>query len=204
MTRRIGLTGGIACGKSTVAEMLHAAGAHVLDADGIARDLVVPGSPALQAIIAHFGPALLGAGGELDRAALRARIFRDPEAKLWLEALLHPRIRETFIARSEEIERQHPRAPVVWVVPLLVENGYRALLDQILVIDCPRTVQVERLRARPGWTAEQITAVMAAQCDRAERIAAADWVIPNDGTLARLEARVAAYLRSLQGTSGFA
>ena len=200
MALRIGLTGGVACGKSTVAGMLKAAGAHVLDADVIARELVVPGSPALQAIITHFGPAFLGEDGCLDRAALRARIFADPAAKIWLEALLHPLIRASFITASDALTRRHPQALVVWVVPLLVENGYRPLLDQVLVVDCPRSVQIERLRARPGWTEEQISAVLAAQCDRATRNAAADWIISNEGSLAELQTQVALYLRHLRGT----
>ncbi|MHB8115158.1 MAG: dephospho-CoA kinase [Acidithiobacillus ferrivorans] len=200
MALRIGLTGGVACGKSTVAEMLKAAGAQVLDADAIARELVVPGSPALQAIITHFGPAFLGEDGCLDRAALRARIFADPAAKIWLEALLHPLIRASFISTSNAWSRRHRQALIVWVVPLLVENGYRPLLDQVLVVDCPRSVQIERLRARPGWTEGQISAVLAAQCDRAVRNAAADWIIPNEGSLPELQTQVARYLRHLQGT----
>ena len=204
MALRIGLTGGVACGKSTVAEMLKAAGAHVLDADVIARELVAPGSPALQAIIAHFGPAFSARGGGLDRAALRARIFADPAAKTWLEALLHPLIRSTFITASAALAEQYPQTPLVWVVPLLVENDYRPLLDQVLVVDCPRSVQVERLRARPGWTKEQVTAVLAAQCDRAARNAAADWIITNGGTLTELQTQVGLYLRHLRGTGRFA
>ncbi|BBF65004.1 dephospho-CoA kinase [Acidithiobacillus sp. 'AMD consortium'] len=204
MALRIGLTGGVACGKSTVAEMLKAAGAHVLDADVIARELVAPGSPALQAIIAHFGPAFVAPGGGLDRAALRARIFADTAAKTWLEALLHPLIRATFITASAALAEQHPQTPLVWVVPLLVENDYRPLLDQVLVVDCPRSVQVERLRARPGWTKEQVTAVLAAQCDRAARNAAADWIITNEGTLTELQTQVGLYLRHLRGTGRFA
>ncbi|MBU2731973.1 dephospho-CoA kinase [Acidithiobacillus ferridurans] len=204
MALRIGLTGGVACGKSTVAEMLKAAGAHVLDADVIARELVAPGSPALQAIIAHFGPAFAAPGGGLDRAALRARIFADTAAKTWLEALLHPLIRATFITASAALAEQHPQTPLVWVVPLLVENDYRPLLDQVLVVDCPRSVQVERLRARPGWTKEQVTAVLAAQCDRAARNAAADWIITNEGTLTELQTQVGLYLRHLRGTGRFA
>ena len=204
MALRIGLTGGVACGKSTVAEMLKAAGAHVLDADVIARELVAPGSPALRAIIAHFGPAFSAPGGGLDRAALRARIFADPAAKTWLEALLHPLIRATFMTASAALAEQHPQTPLVWVVPLLVENDYRPLLDQVLVVDCPRSIQVERLRARPGWTKEQVTAVLAAQCDRAARNAAADWIITNEGTLTELQTQVGLYLRHLRGTGRFA
>ncbi|WP_298167263.1 dephospho-CoA kinase [Acidithiobacillus sp.] len=200
MALRIGLTGGVACGKSTVAEILKAAGAQVLDADAIARELVVPGSPALQAIIAHFGPTFLGEDGGLDRAALRARIFSDPAAKVWLEALLHPLIRASFITASDALSRRHPQSLLVWMVPLLVENGYRPLLDQVLVVDCPRSQQMERLRARPGWTEGQISAVLAAQCDRVARNAAADWIIPNEGSLAELQAQVALYLRHLRGT----
>jgi dephospho-CoA kinase len=200
MVLRIGLTGGVGCGKSTVAGMLKAAGAHVLDADAIARELVAPGSPALQAIIAHFGPTFLGGDGCLDRAALRARIFADPAAKIWLEALLHPLIRASFITASDALSRRHPQALMVWVVPLLVENGYRPLLDQVLVVDCPRSLQIERLRARPGWTEEQISAVLAAQCDRVARNAAADWIISNEGSLAELQTQVDLYLRHLRGT----
>ena len=200
MALRIGLTGGAGCGKSTVAGMLKAAGAHVLDADAIARELVAPGSPALQTIIAHFGPTFLYENGCLDRAALRARIFADPAAKTWLEGLLHPLIRACFIAASDAWTTSHPQALIVWVVPLLVENGYRPLLDQVLVVDCSRSLQIERLRARPGWTEEQISAVLAAQCDRVTRNATADWMVSNEGSLAELQAQVTLYLRHLRGT----
>lgn len=204
MSVRVGLTGGVACGKSTVAEMLRGFGAHIIDADEIARELVLPGQPALQAILAQWGPQYLKKDGTLDRAALRALVFSDSAAKKWLEALLHPQIRQTFIARSKYLEMNNPEAIIVWVVPLLIENDYLSLVDTVLVIDCPQSVQVQRLQARTGWSDAQISAVLAAQCDRDQRNAAADQVIVNDGSLDSLQNAIIAYADALKKSRGFA
>lgn len=177
---RIGLTGGVASGKSTVAEMLGDLGAHILDADCLARELVEPGQPALEAIVQHWGGEYLQADGCLDRPRLRALVFGDPAARKWLEALLHPQIRQLFLERSQQLQKNQPAAIIVWVVPLLVENHYQPLLDQVLVVDCPRPLQIARLQQRPGWSAEQIEAVLAAQLERTQRNAVADYVISNE------------------------
>ncbi|WP_414040359.1 dephospho-CoA kinase [Acidithiobacillus sp. M4-SHS-6] len=201
---RIGLTGGVASGKSTVAEMLEDLGAHILDADRLARELVEPGQPALEAIVQHWGSECLQADGCLDRARLRARVFGDPAARKWLEALLHPQIRQLFLERSQQLQNSRPEAIIVWVVPLLVENHYQPLLDQILVVDCPRPLQIARLRKRPGWSAEQIEAVLAAQLPRAQRNAAADYIIHNEKDLSSLRKAVLDFWSILHKGHGFA
>ncbi len=204
MSLRIGLTGGIACGKSTVAAMFEKLGAHILDADLIARELVEPGQPALAAIVQQWGSQYLCPDGSLDRQRLRALIFTDPYAKQWLEALLHPQIRSTLIMRSQSLQASLPQAVLVWVVPLLMESKYQSLVDQTLVVDCPSSLQMERLRARPGWGSGQIQAVLAAQYGRAERNAEADHVMVNDGDFESLQKAVYAYWQSLHKSAEFA
>jgi dephospho-CoA kinase len=201
---RLGLTGGVASGKSTVAEMLHGLGAHILDADLMARELVAPGQPAFAEIVRQWGPQYLLADGCLNRSLLRDRIFSDPAAKKWLESLLHPQIRQLLLDRSQSLQKDLPEAVIVWVVPLLVENHYQALLDQVLVIDCPSSLQIERLQSRPGWSGPQIEAVLAAQLPRAERNAAADHVISNEQDLQALREAVLDYWNTLHKARGFA
>ncbi len=202
MAWRIGLTGGLACGKSTIAAWMAEAGAHIIDADLLAREIIGPGTPALAAIAAHFGPQMLNPQGILDRAALRQRVFADAEARAWLEALLHPPIRAAMIARSAAIAAAHPDALIVWVVPLLVEGGYGALVDQVVVVDCPPEQQIARVKARSDWSDGQIRAVLAAQCDRATRLAAADVVIDNSGPPAAAHRQLREFLATLLLDSG--
>ena len=197
MAWRIGLTGGLACGKSTIAAWLAEAGAHIIDADLLAREIVRPGTPALEAIVAHFGPQILNPQGVLDRAALGRRVFADALARAWLEALLHPAIRVAMIAASARIAAAHPDALIVWVVPLLVEGGYGALVDQVVVVDCLPEQQIARVKARSDWSDAQIRAVLAAQCDRATRLAAADVVIDNSGPPAAAHRQLREYLATL-------
>lgn len=197
MAWRIGLTGGLACGKSTIAAWMAEAGAHIIDADLLAREIVRPGTPALEAIVAHFGPQILNPQGVLDRAALRRRVFADAQARAWLEALLHPAIRAAMIAASARIAAAHPDALIVWVVPLLVEGGYGALVDQVVVVDCPPEQQIARVKARSDWSDAQIRAVLAAQCDRATRLAAADVVIDNSGAPAAAHGQLREFLATL-------
>ncbi|MBU2842692.1 dephospho-CoA kinase [Acidithiobacillus thiooxidans] len=201
---RIGLTGGVASGKSTVAEMLRTLGAHILDADLMARELVEPGQPAFAEIVRQWGPQYLQADGCLDRSLLRERIFSDPAAKKWLESLLHPQIRQLFLDRSQSLQKDLSEAVIVWVVPLLVENHYQVLLDQVLVIDCPNALQIERLQLRPGWSNAQIEAVLAAQLPRAERNAAADYVINNEKDVQALHEAVLVYWEAVHKVCGFA
>ena len=175
---RIGLTGGIGSGKSTVALLLERQGAALVDTDAIARHLTLPGGTAIESIRAAFGADFITADGALDRARMRALAFSDPCAKRRLEAILHPLI-------GTETERQAgatQAAPaVVFDVPLLVESGrWRARVDKVLVVDCLEATQVRRVVARSGWTAPAVQAVLAQQASRAQRRACADAVIFND------------------------
>jgi dephospho-CoA kinase len=186
---RIGLTGGIGSGKSTVAAMLVARGAKLVDTDAIARSIAEPGGAAMPALEAEFGPSILTAEGGMDRARMRERVFSDAKAKKRLEGILHPLI-------GAECEHQaasaRPGQPVVFDVPLLVESKrWRAIVDRVLVIDASEPTQLERVIARSGWTPDAVRAVIAQQAHRALRRAAADAVIYNDGLgLAELSSHV--------------
>jgi dephospho-CoA kinase len=175
---RVGLTGGIGSGKSTVAQWLAGLGAQVVDSDAISRDLTAAGGAALPALAAVFGPDIVGPDGALDRSRMRALAFADTQARRKLEGVLHPMI-------AAETERQASAAggrPVVFDVPLLVESGHwRRRVDRVLVIDCSEATQIERVSARPGWSEVMARAVVAQQATRAARRAIADAVIFNDG-----------------------
>jgi dephospho-CoA kinase len=188
---RVALTGGIASGKSTVADAFAALGVAVIDTDAIAHALTAPGQPAVRSIAEALGPDVLDARGHLDRARLRARVFADPAQRARLEAILHPLI-------LAEMDRRSALAPGPYhivVVPLLFEAGLEGRFDRVLVVDAPESAQIERLRARDGETEEGAARILAAQTSRAERLARADDVIVNDGTPADLAARVAALHR---------
>jgi dephospho-CoA kinase len=186
-TFRVGLTGGIASGKSLAAELFAAHSVPVVDTDVIARELVVPGQAGLEAIVERFGAELLTADGTLDRAEMRRRIFADPVARDALETLLHPLIR----ARTLQLAESQPGPYQLIVVPLLVETGFADLVDRVLVIDCPQALQRSRLIARDTESAGSADAMIAAQASRAERLAVADDVIVNDGTPVELEQSIA-------------
>lgn len=178
MLRRIGLTGGIGSGKSTVAALLVAQGAVLVDTDAIARSIAQPGGIAMPALEAAFGPGVIAPDGGMDRAAMRQIVFADAGAKTRLESILHPLI-------GAETRRQAaaagPDAVVVFDVPLLVESGrWRAMVDRVLVVDAREQTQLERVIARSGWTPEATRAVIAQQATRKARRAAADAVIYND------------------------
>jgi dephospho-CoA kinase len=183
----VGLTGGIGSGKSAAADEFARLGASVVDTDVIARELTAPGGAALPHIKALFGEAFMRADGAMDRDAMRERVFADPAAKRALEALLHPIIRE-------ESGRQIAAATgpyVVHVVPLLVESpDYRGRFNRVLVVDCPEDLQVARVRSRSGLADEQIRSIIAQQAPRAARLAAADDVVDNGGTLGALHRQV--------------
>lgn len=185
---RVGLTGGIASGKSTAADLFAASGATVLDADRIAREVVEPGTHGLAALVNALGGGILDREGRLDRAELRRRLFSDPETRREVEAILHPLI-------ISEMQRQGDRATAapyqVFVIPLLVEAGLEHIVDRVLVVDCPEEVQVARLVARDGATREEALRALAAQAPRERRLAAADDVIDNGGPAADLPAQVA-------------
>jgi dephospho-CoA kinase len=175
---RIGLTGGIGSGKSTVAQLLAAHGATIIDTDLIARQLTLPGGAAIPSLASRFGADFIDAGGALDRTRMRQLVFADPDAKLRLEAILHPLI-------GAETERQALAASgtaVVFDVPLLVESTrWRDKVDRVLVVDCREETQSSRVVSRSGWTSEAVAAVIGQQATRAQRRAAADAVIFNDG-----------------------
>ena len=187
--KRIGLTGGIGSGKSTVASLLAAEGAVLVDTDAIARSIAQAGGIAMPAIEAAFGPSVIASDGSLDRAAMRQIVFADAGAKARLEAILHPLI-------GTETQRQAAAAGddavVVFDVPLLVESGrWRALVDRVLVVDAREDTQLQRVMARSGWTPEAVRAVIAQQAPRKARRAAADAVIYNESlTLAELGTEV--------------
>ena len=228
----IGLTGGIGSGKSAAADCFAALGVTVVDTDAISHELTAAGGAAMPAILATFGSAMLTAEGALNRIAMRQRVFTEPAARLQLEAILHPLIRETSqrrveLARQRMVStnsldssvgadetttktkttmQQGGRAKdalcavacddtpyVVLVVPLLVESkNYRERVNRVLVIDCPEETQITRTMARSAMSRDEVLRVLASQATRAQRLAAADDVIDNDGSLAQLQQRVAA------------
>ena len=181
-TLRIGLTGGIGSGKSTVSQMLHDRGAAVIDADAIARSVTAAQGAAMPAIAQTFGVDFMTSDGALDRERMRAHVFGNPEAKQTLEAIIHPLVaKETQRQAQEAIANGHHT--LVFDVPLLVESGtrWRAQVDRVLVVDCLEETQIQRVMARNGWSREAVQAVITAQASRAQKLAAADWVIDNDG-----------------------
>lgn len=183
----IALTGGIASGKSAVAELFARLDVPVLDTDQIARDVVAPGMPALGQIVAEFGADILDKQGRLDRARMRERVFSDPAQRRKLEAITHPAIREELARRSRAAGGDYQ----VHVIPLLVETGRAEAYDRVLVVDCPQEAQIARLVARDGTSRRQAEEMLAAQVSREERLNAAHDVIENTGTLADLHGFVA-------------
>ena len=178
--QRIGLTGGIGSGKSTVAAMLAELGASIIDADAISRQLTAAGGAAMPAIASAFGAGFVNASGALDRETMRKQVFSDPGSKRRLEAIIHPLVASQTAAQALSAERAG--APcVVFDVPLLVESGHwRPRLHQVLVIDCTESRQISRVMQRSAWTREAVQQVMAGQVDRAQRLAAADLCIYNE------------------------
>ena len=173
----VGLTGGIASGKSTVAEHFAALGVPVIDADAVAREVVAPGEPALQALIEAFGETIVAGDGTLDRARLREIAFSDDAHRRQLEGILHPAIGARMQQRIIEADSPY----VIQMVPLLVETGAHQLVDRVLVVDAPERTQIERVTARDGVPTEQAEAILRAQSDREHRLTHADDVIVNDG-----------------------
>jgi dephospho-CoA kinase len=186
---KIGLTGGIGSGKSTVARRLAALGALLVDTDALAHALTASGGAALPAIAAAFGADMLTADGAMDRARMRALVFGQPAERLRLEAILHPMIAEATRAQAS---RASAGQTIVFDVPLLAESAsWRARVDRIVVVDCAEATQVARVVQRSGWTAEAVERTIAQQASRAQRRAIADAVIVNDDlSLAQLDAEV--------------
>ncbi|MEO6075344.1 MAG: dephospho-CoA kinase [Dokdonella sp.] len=183
----VALTGGIASGKSEIERRFAALGAAVVDADRIARELVEPGRAALHEIVDAFGDTMLSDDGTLDRVAMRSRVFDDPEARLRLEAILHPRIRETMKKRAIAADADY----VLLSIPLLVESGGAYdWIDRVLVVDVSLDLQLQRLLLRPGIDAALAENILASQTSREKRLAIADDVIENSGSFAALYAQV--------------
>jgi dephospho-CoA kinase len=183
---RVGLTGGIASGKSTVARLFAALGVPIIDTDEIAREVVAPGSALLARLVARFGNAIVTSEGALDRTALRSIVFSDPTARRDLEGLTHPVILERMRLKSAAA----PGPYQILAIPLLVETKADGEVDRVLVVDCDEETQLRRLQVRDGSTLAEARAMLAAQASRAERLAAADDVIVNDGDLHRLRDQV--------------
>jgi dephospho-CoA kinase len=182
----LGLTGGIGSGKSAAAQHFIDLGVHTVDADHAARWVVEPDRPALAQIAAHFGSGVLQADGQLDRTALRNRIFQHPEERRWLEALLHPLIRQEII--SNLAKAQSPYA--ILISPLLIESGQYLLTQRVLVVDAPEQLQLERTMQRDQVNEPQVQAILKAQASRAERLRHADDVLLNDRDINWLQAEV--------------
>lgn len=183
----VGLTGGIGSGKTTVANMFAARGAAIIDTDQIAHELTMPAGLAMPAIARQFGAEFVAANGALDRIRMRARVFADTAEKKRLEAILHPLIKS-------ECERaaQHAQGPyLIFVVPLLVESGnWKQRVSRVLVVDCPESLQLQRVMARSGLEETQVRAIMATQATRAQRLAAADDILSNEGDAAALAPQI--------------
>jgi dephospho-coA kinase len=191
---RIGLTGGIASGKSTVARKLEQLGAVTIDADVLARDVVALGTEGLKAVVARFGDSVLAADGSLDRSALARVIFADPQARADLNAIIHPLVRE----RAAELEAAAPAgAVVVHVIPLLVETGQQDRFDAVVVVDTTVEEQLRRLTRRDGLTQTEAEQRVAAQASREERLGAATYVIDSSGPVRETMRQVGELWRSL-------
>jgi len=199
---RIALTGGIASGKSAAADHFAALGVPVLDTDRIAREVVEPGTPTLARLVEAFGPDILDDSGRRDRARMLERVFTHPEERRRLEAITHPAIREELARQSAQASGPYQ----IHVIPLLVEGGRAAQYDRVLVVDCPEAEQVRRVMARDGSSRVQAERILASQASRAQRLAVADDVIDNTGSLDELRAHVARlhekYLRLAAARAG--
>jgi len=183
---KIGLTGGIGSGKTTVANYFEKLGVPVIDADEISRRIVKQGLPAYQTIIQEFGEEVLAADGELDRARMRHTIFSNPEAKAKLESILHPMIREEIKNNIDTLNADY----CIIAIPLLVETGQLSLVDRILVVDADPQLQIKRTQARDGNSAAQVEAIIKSQASREDRLAVADDTLNNNGDVQQLKANI--------------
>jgi dephospho-CoA kinase len=188
--RTIGLTGGIASGKSTVSKMLSELGAHVIDADALAREVVEPGTPALKEIARRF-PGVVGADGRLDRAQLADRIFGQEQERLALNAIVHPRVQEAYLNKAQALAKQGTEV-IIYDAALLLENGLDRKMDGVILVTVPREVQISRLIARNGLTRDEAEARIASQMPLEEKAKRATWLVDNSGDLAATRARIAA------------
>ncbi len=186
----VGLTGGIATGKSTVAAMFQALGCVIIDADQLARDVVAPGQPALAAVAREFGPEVLQPDGSLDRKRLGALVFADAGKRRRLEALTHPAIRERFQARLAELAAQGFRGIVMFDAPVIIESGFFRMMDRLVVVATDEATQVARLMARDGLSRDEALRRVGSQMPIGEKVRLADYVIDNGGDRAATEAQV--------------
>ena len=185
----VGLTGGIGSGKSTVADLFVELGAALVDTDAIAHELTAAGGAAMPALSAEFGNQILGKDGAMDRSAVRQRVFADPSARVRLEGILHPLIRQISAERCAAAATPY----VILAVPLLVESGtYRERCDRIVVVDCPESLQIERVVARNGLSVDAVKAIMAALATREQRLSVANDVVVNDGARTKIYDQVKA------------
>jgi dephospho-CoA kinase len=196
VSKRVGLTGGVASGKSTVSAILAELGAVVIDADALAREVVARGTPGLDAVVAEFGPNLLTREGDLDRPAMGRLVFADEDARKRLEAIIHPLVIERMAALEAAADEDDV---VVHDIPLLAEGGRADTFDAVVVVDAPRDLQVERMLSERGWTREDAESRIAAQATREQRRAIATHVIDNNGSIEELRARVEAVFDELRG-----
>ncbi|MDX1430184.1 MAG: dephospho-CoA kinase, partial [Rhodothermales bacterium] len=180
------LTGGIASGKTTVSRTFESLGVPVIDADVVAREVVEPGEAGLEAIVKQFGREVVDENGRLNRRKLRTLVFKDPAGRRALESILHPLIRQRMKAQLEALNDDY----AVMAIPLLLETGQTDLVDRVLVVDAPETAQIERTRARDGVSEEEVRRILSSQIAQADRLAQADDVIENDGTIDQLRQRV--------------
>lgn len=187
----IGLTGGIGSGKTAVADLFADHGVPVIDADELAHDVMMPDRPAFDAIVHEFGGEMLTTSGELDRRRLRELVFADDEKRRRLEAIIHPLVYAEIERRLSALDADY----AIVVVPLLIETGGTKLVDRVLVVDAPESLQIERVSRRDGTTAEAVEQILAAQLDRESRLAAADDIIENDSSEASLDEKVSALHR---------
>lgn len=195
----VGLTGGIATGKSTVSEILAAAGAWIVDADRLAREAVRPGRPAWQAIVTHFGSEVLREGGEIDRERLSAVVFHEPAQKAVLDRIVHPAVFAAMADRLAALETEVPGGLVVLDVPLLFETGMDRDLDTVIVVYAPRQIQLERLIRRNGYTRDEALARIDAQMDIEEKRLRATLLIDNSGAIQETRRQTLAAYRRLCG-----
>ena len=182
----VGLTGGIGSGKTTVANLFHDLGVQSVDADLVAREVVMPGEAALDAIVRHFGQSILHNDGQLDRAALRARIFTDDTEKQWLNQLLHPLIRQRLLQQLRLCTTSY----ALLIAPLLLENKLPIYTDRVLVVDIPEDLQLRRTVQRDQVTAEQLRNILSSQLARAERLAQADDILLNTIPVSELKPQI--------------
>ncbi|MDI3323624.1 dephospho-CoA kinase [Pontibacterium granulatum] len=189
----VGLTGGIGCGKSAVSDRLAEKSVPIIDADVVAREVVAPGEPALDAIGKRFGEEVLLEDGCLNRPKLREIVFSDEKQRVWLEQLLHPIIRDRILQKLEELDSLY----AVLASPLLLETDQHMLVNHVVVVDAPESLQIERTAARDNTSEDQVRAIIAAQMSREERLKGADTVFDNSGDQSQLDANVAALHKKL-------